>query len=60
MCEYGTPCNIRRIKTPVPPLLPEKQQLVAKIVAIEAQIAVNQQIINEAAAQKQAVMKTYL
>ena len=33
---------------------------VTEIEQIEAQIAINQQIINEAAAQKQAVMKEYL
>ena len=41
-------------------ILAELQKLVAEIEAIEAQIAANQQDINEAAAQKQAIMKKYL
>ena len=48
--------SMQEIKIPVP-LLAEQQKLV---VEIEAQIAVNQTIINEAATQKQAIMKKYL
>jgi restriction endonuclease S subunit len=51
--------DIQNFKIPVPPFA-EQQKLVAEIEAIEAQIAINQQIINEAAAQKQAIMKKYL
>jgi len=39
--------------------LPSKK-IVSEIEAIEVQIAINQQIIYEAAAQKQAIMKKYL
>ena len=51
--------NMQEIKIPVPPLL-EQQKLVSAIEQIEKQIADNQLIINQSAAQKQAVMKKYL
>lgn len=46
-------------KIPVPPI-PIQEQLVLEIETLEQKISENQNIINEAANQKQAVMKKYL
>ena len=51
--------NMREIKIPVPPL-PQQTQLVAEIEEIEARILAAKQVIAQAVAQKQAVMKRYL
>ncbi len=51
--------NLNRIKIPVPPLA-EQTALVAKIEAIETKIAEAQRIIDQAPAQKQAVLRQYL
>lgn len=51
--------KIKEIKVKLPPLT-EQQALVAAIEVLEASIAAAQKVMNEAAAQKQAVMKLYL
>lgn len=51
--------NLKSIMVVVPPLA-EQAALVAQIEAIEAQIAEAQRIINNAPAQKQAILKQYL
>lgn len=50
---------MKNIKVPVPSLA-EQKQFVAKIEALEQQIAEAQAIIDAAPARKEAVMKRYL
>ncbi len=51
--------NVHNLKIPIPPL-PIQQQLVKEIEILEAQIATAQNVIDSAAAQKQAVLKKWL
>ena len=51
--------NMNRIMIPVPPLA-EQEKIVEQIEALEAQIAQAQKVIDDAPAQKQAILQKYL